>query len=141
MMTKTKTECLKDSTYDIFSESRGFKDIKYHVLSNAKCARVNTRDCHVHLALSPLHLDSHTSHNATMQQLLTMQQWQPMRCRRGCVIPSQSYYISRGQSCSPCKKQCFVAKICKYALYKSSEGLICGRRKPANPWHPGLIYD
>ena len=31
---KTKTKCLKDPTYAIFSESRGFKDIKYHILSS-----------------------------------------------------------------------------------------------------------
>ena len=31
-------------------------------------------------------------------------------------------------------------KICKYALYESSEGLFCGRRKPANPWHPARKY-
>ena len=30
----------------------------------------------------------------------------------------------------------FVAKICKYAPYESSEGLFCSRRKSANPWHP-----
>ena len=33
------------------------------------------------------------------------------------------------------KTNVFVAKICKYALDESSEGLFCGRRKPANPWH------
>ena len=32
--TKTKKECLKDPTYAIFSESRGFKDIKYHILTS-----------------------------------------------------------------------------------------------------------
>ena len=31
--TKTKTDCLKDPTYAIFSENSGFKDIKYHILS------------------------------------------------------------------------------------------------------------
>ena len=36
------------------------------------------------------------------------------------------------------KNDVFVAKICKYALYESSEGLFCARRKPANPCHPGL---
>ena len=34
------------------------------------------------------------------------------------------------------KNNVFVAKICKYALYESSEGLFCARRKPANPCHP-----
>ena len=35
------------------------------------------------------------------------------------------------------KNDVFVAKICKYALYESSEGLFCARRKPANLCHPG----
>ena len=34
------------------------------------------------------------------------------------------------------KNNVFVAKICKYALYESSEGLFCARRKPANPCYP-----
>ena len=37
------------------------------------------------------------------------------------------------------KNDIFVAKICKYALYESSEGLFCARRKPANFCHPGLF--
>ena len=36
------------------------------------------------------------------------------------------------------KNNVFVAKICKYALYESSEGFCCGARKPANPCHPGV---
>ena len=44
-----------------------------------------------------------------------------------------------------CKKRGFVAKICKYALYDSSDsesdGLFCGRQKPANPWHTGHWQD
>ena len=32
--TKTKTDCLKDPTYATFLESRGFKDIKNHTLTN-----------------------------------------------------------------------------------------------------------
>ena len=35
------------------------------------------------------------------------------------------------------KNDVFVAKICKYALYESSEGLFCAPRKPANFCHPG----
>ena len=35
-----------------------------------------------------------------------------------------------------CKNEVFVAKICKYALYESSEGFCCGCRKPADPCHP-----
>ena len=35
------------------------------------------------------------------------------------------------------KNDVFVAKICKYALYESSEGLFCARRKPAHFCHPG----
>ena len=31
--TKTKTDCLKDPTYATFLESRGFKDIKNHILT------------------------------------------------------------------------------------------------------------
>ena len=34
------------------------------------------------------------------------------------------------------KNDIFVAKICKYALYESSEGLFCAPRKPANFCHP-----
>ena len=34
------------------------------------------------------------------------------------------------------KNNVLVAKICKYALYESSEGLFCARRKPANFCHP-----
>ena len=34
------------------------------------------------------------------------------------------------------KNYVIVAKICKYALYKSSEGFCCGPQKPANPCHP-----
>ena len=34
------------------------------------------------------------------------------------------------------KNDVFVAKMCKYALYESSEGLFCAHRKPANPCHP-----
>ena len=37
------------------------------------------------------------------------------------------------------KNDVFVAKICKYALYESSEGSFCARRKPANFCHPGLV--
>ena len=29
------------------------------------------------------------------------------------------------------------SKVCKYALYESSEGLFCAPRKPANTCHPG----
>ena len=36
------------------------------------------------------------------------------------------------------KNDVFVAKICKYALYESSEGLFCARRKPANFCHPAM---
>ena len=36
------------------------------------------------------------------------------------------------------KNDVFVAKICKYALYESSEGLFCAPRKAANFCHPGL---
>ena len=32
--TKTKTDCLQDPTYATFLESRGFKDIKNHTLTN-----------------------------------------------------------------------------------------------------------
>ena len=39
------------------------------------------------------------------------------------------------------KNDVFVAKICKYALYESSEGLFCAPRKAANFCHPGLITD
>ena len=35
------------------------------------------------------------------------------------------------------KNDVFVAKICKYALYESSEGLFCAPQKPANFCHPG----
>ena len=35
------------------------------------------------------------------------------------------------------KNDVFVAKICKYALYESSEGLFCAPRKAANFCHPG----
>merc|ERR1712015_317763 len=35
------------------------------------------------------------------------------------------------------KNDVFVAKICKYALYESSEGLFCAPRKPANFCRPG----
>ena len=35
------------------------------------------------------------------------------------------------------KNNVFVAKICKYALYESSEGLFCAPRKAANFCHPG----
>ena len=34
------------------------------------------------------------------------------------------------------KNDIFVAKICKYALYESSEGLFCAPRKAANFCHP-----
>ena len=34
------------------------------------------------------------------------------------------------------KNNVFVAKICKYALYESSEGLFCAPRKAANFCHP-----
>ena len=34
------------------------------------------------------------------------------------------------------KNDVFVAKICKYALYESSEGLFCAPRKAANFCHP-----
>ena len=37
------------------------------------------------------------------------------------------------------KNDVFVAKICKYALYESSEGLFCAPRKAANFCHPGLL--
>ena len=37
------------------------------------------------------------------------------------------------------KNDVFVAKICKYALYESSEGLFCARRKPANFCHPASL--
>ena len=33
------------------------------------------------------------------------------------------------------KNNVFVAKICEYALYESSEGLFCARRKTVNPCH------
>ena len=36
------------------------------------------------------------------------------------------------------KNDVFVAKICKYALYESSEGLFCAPRKAANFCHPDL---
>ena len=39
------------------------------------------------------------------------------------------------------KNDVFVAKICKYALYESSEGLFCAPRKPANFCHPGQHSD
>ena len=35
------------------------------------------------------------------------------------------------------KNDVFVEKICKYALYESSEGLFCAPRKAANFCHPG----
>ena len=40
------------------------------------------------------------------------------------------------------KNDVFVAKICKYALYESSEGLFCAPRKAANFCHPAyhIIY-
>ena len=34
------------------------------------------------------------------------------------------------------KNDVFVAKMCKYALYESSEGLFCAPRKAANFCHP-----
>ena len=34
------------------------------------------------------------------------------------------------------KNDVFVAKICKYALYESSEGFFCAPRKAANFCHP-----
>ena len=37
------------------------------------------------------------------------------------------------------KNDVFVAKICKYALYESSEGLFCAPRKPAYLCHPGHV--
>ena len=37
------------------------------------------------------------------------------------------------------KNDVFVAKICKYALYESSEGLFCAPRKAANFCHPGVF--
>ena len=37
------------------------------------------------------------------------------------------------------KNDVFVAKICKYALYESSEGLFCAPRKAANFCHPAEI--
>ena len=37
------------------------------------------------------------------------------------------------------KNDVFVAKICKYALYESSEGLFCAPRKAANFCHPVTI--
>ena len=37
------------------------------------------------------------------------------------------------------KNNVFVAKICKYALYESSEGLFCAPRKAANFCHPALL--
>merc|ERR1712015_214166 len=36
------------------------------------------------------------------------------------------------------KNDVFVAKICKYALYESSEGLFCAPRKAANFCHPAF---
>ena len=36
------------------------------------------------------------------------------------------------------KNDVFVAKICKYALYESSEGLFCAPRKAANFCHPAV---
>ena len=39
------------------------------------------------------------------------------------------------------KNDVFVAKICKYALYESSEGLFCAPRKAANFCHPDMRYD
>ena len=38
------------------------------------------------------------------------------------------------------KNDVFVAKICKYALYESSEGLFCAPRKAANFCHPEFDY-
>ena len=38
------------------------------------------------------------------------------------------------------KNDVFVAKICKYALYESSEGLFCAPRKAANFCHPATAY-
>ena len=38
------------------------------------------------------------------------------------------------------KNDVFVAKICKYALYESSEGLFCAPRKAANFCHPALEF-
>ena len=38
------------------------------------------------------------------------------------------------------KNDVFVAKICKYALYESSEGLFCAPRKAANFCHPASPY-
>ena len=38
------------------------------------------------------------------------------------------------------KNDVFVAKICKYALYESSEGLFCAPRKAANFCHPDKLY-
>ena len=37
------------------------------------------------------------------------------------------------------KNDVFVAKICKYALYESSEGLFCAPRKAANFCHPVFL--
>ena len=39
------------------------------------------------------------------------------------------------------KNDVFVAKICKYALYESSEGLFCAPRKAANFCHPVTQWD
>ena len=38
------------------------------------------------------------------------------------------------------KNDVFVAKICKYVLYESSEGLFYARRKPANFCHPANVW-
>ena len=40
---------------------------------------------------------------------------------------SQNYPFLRN-----CTKQCFVAKICNYALSETAEGFCCAVRKPAN---------
>ena len=40
-------------------------------------------------------------------------------------------------SCNHKENDVFVAKMCNYALYESSEGFCCGPRKPANPCQPG----
>ena len=34
------------------------------------------------------------------------------------------------------KNKVFVAKICKYALFESFDGLFCGHQEPANPSYP-----
>ena len=48
------------------------------------------------------------------------------------------YYSKKIDIYAIVKNNVFVAEICKYALYESSEWLFCAPQKPANFCHPGV---